>query len=201
MVVKQQADLRQQEIKKFLKQENSQQILDNLKAIPDEDALFETYIDLRVSLYEVKDKLKDFSISTDLQEYNRLIFQRRRLELALEQVEQDLLKPPTVLQLMLSYPGRFTFDVFETALEILRDYLATKVAQIPEKNQPTTQRYIWRTAGDKKVRAEHAHRAGLVFRYDQPPKGGNPGEDYGCRCWAEPIPDDWTGGLGDIFKR
>ncbi len=47
--------------------------------------------------------------------------------------------------------------------------------------------YIWRTVGDDKVRGDHAAREGQNFSWDRPPEGGNPGEDYNCRCWAEPI--------------
>lgn len=44
--------------------------------------------------------------------------------------------------------------------------------------------YIWRTVGDDRVREEHAEREGLKFSiYDSP----LPGEDFNCRCWAEPI--------------
>lgn len=46
--------------------------------------------------------------------------------------------------------------------------------------------YIWRTKGDDKVRSTHAAREGLIFNKHIPPEGGNPGEDYNCRCWAEP---------------
>ena len=46
--------------------------------------------------------------------------------------------------------------------------------------------YIWRTCKDDKVRGKHAEREGKVFNKHIPPVGGNPGEDYNCRCWAEP---------------
>lgn len=61
-----------------------------------------------------------------------------------------------------------------------------------------TGKYIWRTVGDDKVRAEHAAREGLVFEWANPPSDGNPGEAYGCRCWAEDLIDE---GLGVIFKK
>lgn len=56
-------------------------------------------------------------------------------------------------------------------------------ADLPER--PTTH-YIWRTRGDNKVRASHAANNGKVFAWDNPPPTRHPGEDYGCRCWAEP---------------
>lgn len=50
--------------------------------------------------------------------------------------------------------------------------------------------YIWRTKRDGKVRSTHADREGQIFAWDSPPEGGHPGEDYGCRCTAEPyLPD------------
>ena len=46
--------------------------------------------------------------------------------------------------------------------------------------------YIWRTQKDDRVRGEHAAREGEIFNWHIPPEGGHPGEDYNCRCWAEP---------------
>lgn len=54
------------------------------------------------------------------------------------------------------------------------------------KNARPTTHYIWRTRRDGKVRSSHAEREGQVFSWDDPPEGGHPGEDYGCRCTAEP---------------
>lgn len=54
------------------------------------------------------------------------------------------------------------------------------------QEHPTTH-YIWRTRGDNKVRASHAANNGRIFSWDSPPPTGHPGEDYGCRCWAQPI--------------
>ena len=47
--------------------------------------------------------------------------------------------------------------------------------------------YTWRTVGDGKVRGTHRLREGRRFLWDDPPEGGHPGEDFGCRCWAEPL--------------
>lgn len=45
--------------------------------------------------------------------------------------------------------------------------------------------YIWRTAGDGKVRPAHSQFNGTVRSWDDSP---DPGEDYNCRCWAEKTP-------------
>lgn len=48
--------------------------------------------------------------------------------------------------------------------------------------------YVWRTAGDERVRESHRRKNGKVFRWDDPPKDtGHPGQDIQCRCVAEPI--------------
>lgn len=46
--------------------------------------------------------------------------------------------------------------------------------------------YIWYTQGDNKVRGAHAANEGRLFAWNSPPATGHPGEDYNCRCWAEP---------------
>lgn len=44
--------------------------------------------------------------------------------------------------------------------------------------------YVWYTQDDNRVREAHAERQGQVFSWDNPPEGGHPGQDYGCRCLA-----------------
>ena len=48
--------------------------------------------------------------------------------------------------------------------------------------------YIWRTAGDERVRDSHRSKNGKIFRWDSPPADtGHPGQDIQCRCVAQPI--------------
>lgn len=47
--------------------------------------------------------------------------------------------------------------------------------------------YIWITQGDERVRTSHAERDGGIFDAANPPEGGNPGDDYNCRCKAVPL--------------
>jgi peptidoglycan hydrolase-like protein with peptidoglycan-binding domain len=54
-------------------------------------------------------------------------------------------------------------------------------------NTPAQQsggQYIWRTAGDDKVRDAHAALDETVRDFADSP---SPGEDFNCRCWAEPV--------------
>ena len=46
--------------------------------------------------------------------------------------------------------------------------------------------YIWRTVGDGAVRNSHAALDGKRFNWDAPPSVGHPGDDYQCRCIADP---------------
>jgi|GEM_PF-7116926 len=64
------------------------------------------------------------------------------------------------------------------------DRKITNLIYFKADSQP--QYYIWRTQGDEKVRGSHAANEGKVFSYANPPPTGNPGEEYGCRCFAEP---------------
>ncbi len=51
-------------------------------------------------------------------------------------------------------------------------------------------KYTWRTSQDERVRESHAEKEGEVFDWDNPPEDtGHPGEDYQCRCTAEPYFD------------
>lgn len=66
----------------------------------------------------------------------------------------------------------------------------TKTKAKRGRQDQTTTHYIWRTQDDNKVRASHAANDGKIFAWDDPPATGHPGEDYGCRCWAEPYAPD-----------
>lgn len=51
--------------------------------------------------------------------------------------------------------------------------------------------YVWRTSQDERVRESHAAKEGRTFRWNSPPPDtGHPGEDFNCRCTAEPVFDD-----------
>ncbi len=51
----------------------------------------------------------------------------------------------------------------------------------------TTLFYIWHTQEDDRVRPTHAANDHGFFAWNLPPATGNPGDAYGCRCWAEPV--------------
>ncbi len=78
-------------------------------------------------------------------------------------------------------------EIFYTDAESFKRYL--KTGEEP-KNQPFETRkienfYIWRSIYDNKVRLTHKANDGKIFSLRNPPGSGNPGEDYGCRCYIE----------------
>jgi len=75
---------------------------------------------------------------------------------------------------------------------IARDQIGSLVSQLNRVRQASlgVTEYIWRTAGDERVRSEHEDRDGEKFRWDTPPDDGHPGEPISCRCTPEPIFDD-----------
>lgn len=55
--------------------------------------------------------------------------------------------------------------------------------------------FIWRTMGDERVRTDategpgegHRERNGVEYNWGAGPNGEYPGEEIGCRCYAEPV--------------
>lgn len=90
-----------------------------------------------------------------------------------------------------------TFRVNKGKARLLaRDQMGTLNSQITQKQHQDAgvTEYYWRTCKDQRVRDSHRHLEGKRFRYDSPPLTGsgrrcNPGRDYQCRCYAEPIFD------------
>jgi len=73
---------------------------------------------------------------------------------------------------------------------IARDQVAKLNGQLTMERQVDmgVDSYIWRTVGDERVRETHADNEDQTFTWDNPPaETGHPGDDYQCRCWAEPI--------------
>lgn len=63
---------------------------------------------------------------------------------------------------------------------------ATLSAINAELKKPQKGYYIWNTVGDDRVRGEHESLEGAIRSWEDSP---DPGEDFNCRCWAEPLPN------------
>jgi SPP1 gp7 family putative phage head morphogenesis protein len=92
------------------------------------------------------------------------------------------------------------YDVFDERLDvtdsrcdlIARDQVAKLNGKLTSERQQDigVDSYVWRTVGDERVRETHAEVDGQTFQWGNPPGDtdfNEPGEDYQCRCWAEPV--------------
>lgn len=66
--------------------------------------------------------------------------------------------------------------------------LATKITQ-GRARAAGHDAFEWSTAGDSRVRPEHAALDGQIFEWAKPPSEGLPGDAFGCRCRALPVVD------------
>jgi SPP1 gp7 family putative phage head morphogenesis protein len=92
-------------------------------------------------------------------------------------------------------------DISESRANLIaRDQIGKLNGELTQLRQSDAgiKKYIWRTAGDERVRGEpdglypdsdpsHYDREGKIFSWDNPPEGGHPGEAIQCRCTAEPV--------------
>jgi SPP1 gp7 family putative phage head morphogenesis protein len=71
---------------------------------------------------------------------------------------------------------------------IARDQIGKLNGQLDRQKQTEAgiESYVWRGSLDERERPAHVAREGDVFRWDQPPPDGNPGQPVQCRCSPEP---------------
>lgn len=84
-------------------------------------------------------------------------------------------------------------DVSESRANLIaRDQANKLYGDLTQLRQTETgvTRYTWRTSLDERVREEHQLLEGTEQSWDDPPPPGHPGQDYQCRCTAEPIISD-----------
>ncbi len=88
---------------------------------------------------------------------------------------------------------RERFGITERHAELIaRDQTSKLAGNLNELRQREAglDRYTWRGVLDERERDSHVENEGQVFTWDDPPaETGHPGEDYQCRCVAEPIFD------------
>lgn len=72
---------------------------------------------------------------------------------------------------------------------IARDQVSKLNGQLTGQRQQQlgVEAYFWRGVMDDRERDSHREHEGIRYLWSDPPaETGNPGEDYNCRCWAEP---------------
>lgn len=93
-----------------------------------------------------------------------------------------------------NFVSKSPFKTAETRANLIgRDQTNKFNGQLNELRQTSlgVKKYIWRTVQRENVRPEHAEREGKVFSWSNPPEDGHPGEPINCRCYAEPILDEF----------
>ena len=72
---------------------------------------------------------------------------------------------------------------------IARDQISKLNGQIQRAQQVDAgiEEFTWCTCGDERVRESHRQLAGMIFRWDNPPLEGIPGQAIQCRCIGRPV--------------
>lgn len=107
-------------------------------------------------------------------------------------VKHALMHSPMRMEYKAINPAQTLFSQLEARLEAETLRHAQRLSQgLDQKRQQAIgiQKYVWRTRADNKVRSAHAVNDGKLFEWRNPPATGHPGEDFNCRCWAEPSLD------------
>lgn len=81
------------------------------------------------------------------------------------------------------------FSVSESRAELIaRDQVGKFYGDLNATRQADlgVTRFVWRTARDNRVRAEHMEREGKSYEWSDPPEGEIPGDPINCRCQGEP---------------
>lgn len=75
----------------------------------------------------------------------------------------------------------------DKAIFIARDQVGSMLGQMNAERQQKAgfPAFRWSDSGDNRVRPSHKEKNGKIFQYKDNPV--LPGEDYGCRCIAEPV--------------
>lgn len=119
----------------------------------------------------------------------------------LDRVEQTIKDNFGVRVEALSKKLEQEFDVTKSRANLIaRDQtlkLNGQLTRVRQQNSGISE-YVWTTSNDERVRGNpagkypdsdpsHYERDGKQFRWDTPPEGGHPGEDFQCRCTAYPV--------------
>lgn len=72
---------------------------------------------------------------------------------------------------------------------IAQDQIGKLNGQLTQQRQQSigVKQYRWRGVLDDRERDHHLKREGKIFDWDNPPKGGHPGSEIRCRCYAQMI--------------
>lgn len=160
---------------------NKSNFLGNMKEVANIDLLLaEPYLDNALAMFAVQNADLISSVTDQLLDKvsNRIYDAFRNGDRA-ESIEQDIGSILDVSDSKASFIARDQIGKLNGQLDRLRQ---TEVG---------VSKYIWRGMDDERERESHRENNDQVFSWDDPPvETGHPGEDYNCRCYAEPVLED-----------
>lgn len=100
-------------------------------------------------------------------------------------------------------------DTYRRRFERYLRYGTSIDLPLERKDDPSTERYVWRSRRDEKVRPAHRANDGHIFSWSTPPETGHPGTEPNCRCVAVPYREGetefaehtFTAGLASSYGR
>lgn len=163
--------------------------LQNLKDVANIDLfLTEPWLDTTLSLFAVQNaSLIKGSAQDAIDKVSGTVFNAFRNGDRAEAITEDI-------------QGIFEKMTVSKAEFIARDQISKLGGQFQRLRQTEigVKSYTWRGMDDGRERDTHLENNDEIFDWDDPPvETGHPGEDYNCRCWAEPVLDDVLNGTDE----
>lgn len=84
------------------------------------------------------------------------------------------------------------YDVSKSRAQLIaRDQLGKLTGQLTQVRnlELGIDSYQWMTSADERVRRSHERLEGRIFRWDEAPPFGHPGQDFRCRCTSRAVLD------------
>ena len=143
----------------------------------------ETFLKEELNLWAIQNVnlVKDVSVQF-INQSEQLVLDGLRRGIRSEQIGKRILQTTDLDK------GRY--KTAETRAKIIgRDQVSKLNGTLNRLRQTETgvTKYVWRTVGDARVRDTHASNNGKEFTWREGWEGLHPGDDYNCRCFAEPI--------------
>ena len=105
-------------------------------------------------------------------------------------IEERIATKPGDMQLLTGILNREFKSTGYNLRRLARDQNSKLISRFNQARQQQIgiKEYVWRTAGDDRVRDTHQRNDGRTFRWDTTPSvTGHPGDDIQCRCQAMPV--------------
>lgn len=161
---------------------NQRAIKENLKRVMGVDIFFEQpFLVNELSMFTVNNTLLISSLKDKaLSDVQKMVWDGFRSGTRWEEMAKDIT----------DYVDPEVGNIAKRANLIARDQVNKLNGQLTflRQSELGITKYVWRTMQDERVRDSHRAKDGNEYSWDSPPADtGHPGEDYNCRCYAEPV--------------